>query len=67
MSLRRKFKEWFGFPQPLLNADAFIEEIDKEEKTMPAKKKVTKKAPATKAPAAKPAVKKTVKKTTKKK
>lgn len=67
MTLRRKFKEWFGFPQPILDAEAFLEEIDKEEKVMPAKKKVTKKAPATKAPATKPAAKKTVKKTTKKK
>jgi hypothetical protein len=67
MSLRKRFKTWFGFPQPVINADTFIEEIDKEEKTMPAKKKVTKKAPATKAPAAKPTAKKTVKKTTKKK
>lgn len=61
---KRKFKEWFGFPLPALDKDAFIEEIDKEEETMPAKKK-----PAVKKPAVKkaPVKKTTAKKTTKKK
>jgi topoisomerase IA-like protein len=64
MSLRKKFKQWFGFPTPVLDADAFLEEIDKEEKVMPAKKK-----PAVKKPAVKkaPVKKTTAKKTTKKK
>lgn len=64
MTLRRRFKEWFGFPQPILDAEAFLEEIDKEEEIVVAKKKPAVKKPAVK----KPAVKKTApKKTTKKK
>ena len=63
MTLRRKFKEWFGFPQPILDAEAFLEDIDKEEKVMPAKKKPATKKPAVKkAPAKKTAPKKTTKK-----
>ncbi len=65
MKLRKKFKKWFGFPLDL-DVSTFIENIDKEEELMPAKKKpAVKKAPAKKTePAKKAPAKKTVAKKT---
>ncbi len=68
MTLRKKFKKWFGFPSNILDVDAFVENIDKEEdmvlKKAPAKKAPVKKAPDKKTTAKKTTAKKTVAKKT---
>jgi topoisomerase IA-like protein len=68
MTLRKKFKKWFGFPSNILDVDAFVENIDKEEdmvlKKAPAKKAPAKKAPVKKAPDKKTTAKKTTAKKT---
>lgn len=54
MSIKVKFKKWFGFPQAV-DISTWIEDIDKEE-TMDVKKKPSnKKAPIKKAPVKKKA------------
>jgi topoisomerase IA-like protein len=64
MTLIKKIKKWFTIPDGL-DVDAFIENIDKEEELMPAKKKpAVKKAPVKKTEAPK---KTTAKKTVAKK